>query len=47
VEGLVTDKRIIIVVSRGGYYGANSPAAGFEHLETYLRGGVWIYRHHT
>lgn len=38
VQGLVTGKRVIIVVSRGGFYGADSPSAGFEHLETYLRG---------
>mgnify|MGYP001544316498 CR=1 FL=1 len=38
VQGLVTGKRVIVVVSRGGFYGADSPAAGFEHLETYLRG---------
>jgi FMN-dependent NADH-azoreductase len=25
-------------LSRGGYYGENSPAAGLEHLETYLTG---------
>ena len=31
------DKRVIIAVSRGGYYGANMPTASFEHLETYLR----------
>ncbi|MBR2121218.1 MAG: NAD(P)H-dependent oxidoreductase [Pseudomonadota bacterium] len=37
VQGLVTGKRVIIVVSRGGFYGADSPSAGFEHLETYLR----------
>jgi FMN-dependent NADH-azoreductase len=38
VQGLVPGKRVVIVVSRGGFYGADSPAAGFEHLETYLRG---------
>lgn len=37
VQGLVPGKRVIVVVSRGGFYGAGSPAAGFEHLETYLR----------
>ena len=35
-EGLVRDKRVNIAVSRGGNYSEGSPAAGFEHLETYL-----------
>lgn len=37
-EGLAGSKRVIIAISRGGFYGAGSPAAGFEHAETYLRG---------
>ena len=37
-EGLAGGKRVIIALSRGGYYGENSPAAGLEHLETYLTG---------
>jgi FMN-dependent NADH-azoreductase len=37
-KGLVGNKRVIVAVSRGGYYGAGSPAASLEHLETYLRG---------
>ena len=37
-EGLVGDKRVILAISRGGIYGADSPAAALEHLETYLRG---------
>jgi FMN-dependent NADH-azoreductase len=37
-EGLVGNKRVIIAVSRGGFYGAGAPAAAFEHLESYLRG---------
>jgi FMN-dependent NADH-azoreductase len=37
-EGLAGNKRLIIVVSRGGFYGAGAPAAALEHLETYLRG---------
>lgn len=37
-EGLVGGKRIIIAMARGGFYDAGSPAAGLEHLETYLRG---------
>lgn len=34
--GLVGDKRVIVAISRGGFYGAESPAAPNEHLETYL-----------
>ncbi|HEV2596107.1 MAG TPA: FMN-dependent NADH-azoreductase [Sphingomicrobium sp.] len=37
-EGLVRDKRVIIALARGGFYGTGSPAAALEHLETYLRG---------
>jgi FMN-dependent NADH-azoreductase len=37
VEGLAGNKRVIIAVSRGGFYGAGAPAAVGEHLETYLR----------
>lgn len=37
-EGLVGGKRVILAISRGGVYSAGSPAAGFEHVETYLRG---------
>ena len=36
-EGLAGAKRVIVVVSRGNFYTAGSPAAPFEHLETYLR----------
>jgi FMN-dependent NADH-azoreductase len=39
-EGLAGNKRVIVAISRGGYYGANSPAAAGEHLETYLR---WVF----
>ena len=38
VEGLAGNKRMIIVVSRGGFYGADTPMAALEHLETYLLG---------
>jgi FMN-dependent NADH-azoreductase len=38
VEGLAGNKRVIIAISRGGFYGAGTPAAAMEHLETYLRG---------
>jgi FMN-dependent NADH-azoreductase len=37
-EGLAGNKRVIITISRGGFYGAGAPAAALEHLETYLRG---------
>jgi FMN-dependent NADH-azoreductase len=38
VEGLAGGKRVIVVVSRGGFYGPGAPAAAMEHLETYLKG---------
>jgi len=37
-EGLVKDKRVIIALARGNFYGEGAPAAPLEHLETYLRG---------
>jgi FMN-dependent NADH-azoreductase len=37
-EGLVGDKRVIIAIARGGFYGEGAPAAVLEHLESYLRG---------
>jgi FMN-dependent NADH-azoreductase len=37
-RGLAGSKRVIIAISRGGFYGAGAPAAALEHLETYLRG---------
>ena len=37
-EGLAGNKRIIVAISRGGFYGADT-AAG-EHVETYLR---WVF----
>jgi FMN-dependent NADH-azoreductase len=37
-EGLAKGKRVIIAIARGGIYSAESPAAGLEHVETYLRG---------
>jgi FMN-dependent NADH-azoreductase len=39
-EGLAGNKRVIIAISRGGIYGAGTPAAVGEHLETYLR---WVF----
>ncbi|MBV9462129.1 MAG: FMN-dependent NADH-azoreductase [Bradyrhizobium sp.] len=37
-EGLAGGKRVIVAISRGGHYGADTPMAALEHLETYLRG---------
>jgi FMN-dependent NADH-azoreductase len=37
VEGLAAGKRVIVAISRGGYYGPGTPMAALEHLETYLR----------
>ena len=39
-EGLAGNKRVIIAISRGGFYSAGTPAAVGEHLETYLR---WVF----
>jgi FMN-dependent NADH-azoreductase len=36
-QGLTSGKRVIIALARGGVYDAGSPAAAFEHLESYLR----------
>lgn len=40
VEGLAGGKRVIVAISRGGFYGADTPSAAGEHLETYLR---WVF----
>jgi FMN-dependent NADH-azoreductase len=40
VQGLAGNKRVIAAISRGGFYGAGTPAAVGEHLETYLR---WVF----
>jgi FMN-dependent NADH-azoreductase len=37
-EGLAGNKRVIVAISRGGFYGAGTPTAALEHLESYLRG---------
>jgi FMN-dependent NADH-azoreductase len=37
-EGLAGNKRLIVAISRGGFYGPSTPMAALEHLETYLRG---------
>jgi len=39
-EGLAGNKRVIVAISRGGFYGPGTPAAVGEHLETYLR---WVF----
>ena len=36
-EGLAGGKRVVLALSRGGFYGADSPHAAFEHQESYLR----------
>ena len=36
-EGLAGDKRVIVAVSRGGFYGEGN---AFEHVETYLRSAL-------
>ncbi len=36
-EGLAGPKRVIIALSRGGYYGAEQGNADYEHLESYLK----------
>lgn len=36
-EGLAGGKRVILAVSRGGFYGPGTPHQSFEHAETYLR----------
>lgn len=40
VEGLAKGKRVIVTITRGGFYGADTPASAGEHLETYLR---WVF----
>ena len=39
-EGLAGNKRVIVAISRGGFYREGTPAAVGEHLETYLR---WVF----
>jgi len=36
-EGLAGGKKVIVASSRGGFFGPGTPAAGFDHQETYLR----------
>ncbi|MGW8202285.1 FMN-dependent NADH-azoreductase [Sphingomonas bisphenolicum] len=37
-EGLCGDKRVILMIARGGIYSQGAPSAAMEHAETYLRG---------
>lgn len=36
-EGLLKGKKVVVVVSRGGFYSEGGPAAGMNHQEPYLR----------
>jgi len=36
--GLAGDKRVILTIARGGFYGPGSPVASLEHAESLLRG---------
>ena len=36
-EGLVSDKRVIVALARGGFYAEGSPTAAFEFVERYLK----------
>ncbi len=36
-QGLAGGKRVILAIARGGFYGAGTPTASFEHAESYLR----------
>ncbi|HTX05367.1 MAG TPA: FMN-dependent NADH-azoreductase [Steroidobacteraceae bacterium] len=38
VQGLAAGKKLIVVSSRGGFYGPDTPAASLDHQESYLRG---------
>jgi FMN-dependent NADH-azoreductase len=37
LQGLASDKHVILAVARGGFFGEGSPARAMEHAETYLR----------
>ena len=47
VEGLAGGTRVIIAISRGGFYGSGTPMAPLEHLETYLAGVFGFIGIHT
>lgn len=36
-EGLMGDKRVILCISRGGFFCEGTPGAAIEHCESYLR----------
>jgi FMN-dependent NADH-azoreductase len=38
VQGLAAGKKVIVVSSRGGFYGPDTPMASLDHQESYLRG---------
>lgn len=38
--GLISGKRVILAIARGGLYSAGMPWAALEHAESYLRGGL-------
>jgi FMN-dependent NADH-azoreductase len=40
VAGLAADKRVIVVITRGGFYGQNTPYAAAERAESYLRAAL-------
>src|ERR1700757_4371924 len=35
-EGLAGGKRVVVAISRGGFYGPGTPTAALEHVESYL-----------
>jgi FMN-dependent NADH-azoreductase len=37
LEGLAGGKRVVLAISRGGFYGPGTPGAAHEHSEAYLR----------
>lgn len=37
VEGLAANKRVVLAIARGGFYGPGTAAQAAEHAETYLR----------
>lgn len=36
-EGLAGDKKVVVVSTRGGFYGSDTPLAAIDHQEPYLR----------
>lgn len=38
--GLISGKRVILAIARGGLYSPGMPWASLEHAESYLRGGL-------